>query len=212
MSSTIILIGIPAILVGIWICLFWRIRRLTRLNAELAELKENFNELELQHSNLSHYTNSVLAKYEVAREKIKTSSQIIRSLKLNLEQLEQDRQNIINAFNTYKNQTVDPLNKELEEFRNSNQLWINRYNELLQESEEKNALVIDLARYRDSIKDQFLNYQNKVTSAVNGKRTVDNLRAAYDQLKMDFESQRKLLEHFQEKYQEQKATVTPDQP
>ncbi|MEL6924871.1 MAG: hypothetical protein AAFO94_12560 [Bacteroidota bacterium] len=142
--------GITAAAVGFALAWLWRSGKIKHMSTTLDQLKSSFSYLEAEHSKMALYLNAIQKEKEQFSAHSRQQTEIIESLRLNLSQLETDRQNIINAFNTYKEQTVDRIKQELDQTKLSNEELRLKYRELIDLQERNYALVIDLTQRREA--------------------------------------------------------------
>ena len=148
-SIVLLLLASGAAVLGFAIAYQWKYRKIKQLSTTLDQLKSSFSTLERDQNQLLVFLDMI----QKEKEKLATSNlknrEIIQSLHLNIQQLESDRQSIINAFNTYKTQTVGRIKEELDQTKDTNAELKEKYLELLEHQEEKFAMVIDLTRRRE---------------------------------------------------------------
>jgi len=146
----LLLIGVLAAVSGFIVAYLWKNRKIKQLSTTLGQLKSSFSHLEAEQNKMALYINAIQKEKEQLKGSNQQYIEIIRSLRLNISQLESDRQSIINAFNTYKQQTVDRMKDELDKTKNSNEELQLKYRELIDLQEKNYALVIDLTQRREA--------------------------------------------------------------
>ncbi|HHH50228.1 MAG TPA: hypothetical protein ENK52_04540 [Saprospiraceae bacterium] len=147
MSILLLLLNIFALLSALFVGTR-KNRKIKLLSSELDKLKSSFDLLELEHNKLAVFLHTVQKERDQFKNTNQELNQIIHSLQLNIQQLEANRQSIIDAFNTYKQQTVQRIQQDLESVQSSNEALKEKYTKLLAEQEEKFAVVIDLTKHR----------------------------------------------------------------
>jgi outer membrane murein-binding lipoprotein Lpp len=146
--------GITSLSLGFALAYQWKSRKIKQLSTTLSQLKSSFSSLENEQNKMAVFIHSLQKQKEQSFANNLQLNEINKSLQFNIQQLESDRQGIINAFNTYKSQTVARIKNELDQTKNSNEALREKYQELLDLQEEKYAMVIDLAQRRAIVSDK----------------------------------------------------------